>query len=92
MSEVWLVVTLCLAATTTDSPYGQPAIGLTYECKEYRSEASFTTIEDCVVQQRLLSAIPIEGRRVTASLCTAMLSPERAAALPPLRSALGARA
>jgi hypothetical protein len=92
MTEVWLIVTLCLAAGPADSPYGQPGAPLTYQCTDYLSEPSFTSIESCILHQKDLYLTPIEGHRVAATLCTARLSPERVSALPTLRSALGDRA
>ena len=88
MPEVCLIVTFCLLADSA-SRHGQPDAGPSYQCTDYRSEASLATVEACHRHQQLLYSLPFAGRRVTASICTAMLSPVQANALPSLRAVLG---
>jgi hypothetical protein len=91
MPEVWLIVTLCLV-TESAAQHDQPDAGPKYQCADYRSEGSFATVEACHRHQQLLFSLLVRGRRVTALLCTALLSPEQANALPTLRAVLGAPA
>jgi hypothetical protein len=87
--EFWLIVTLCAMPTVSDAPYGGGRPIVSSDCAEYRLETSFSSIQDCRLQQIHLNHLPLEPRRIMASLCTARLDPARLGELPLLSSALG---
>jgi hypothetical protein len=89
MSEFWLIVTLCTIPTITDTPYGVGQPVLSSDCAEYRTETSFPSIQACQLHQIYLNNVPLEPRRITASLCTAGLDSARLRELPLLSTALG---
>ena len=89
MSEFWLIVTLCAMPTISDTPYGAGQPVLSSECAEYRVETAFPSVQACRLHQIYLNDLPLERRRIMASLCTARLDPARLGKLPLLSTALG---
>ena len=89
MSEFWLIVTLCAAPMISSTPYeGQERI-LSSDCAEYRVGTSFPSLEDCRLHQIYLDDLPLEPRRLTASLCTARMDRARLQEFPLLSTVLG---
>jgi hypothetical protein len=82
MSEFWLIATLCVAPTISDVPYGADPPILSSECAEYLVEGSFPSIQACQLHQIYLKDLLLEGRMLTASLCTTELDRERLGNLP----------
>jgi hypothetical protein len=89
MSEFWLIVTLCAIPTISGTPYEARQPIVSSDCAEYRVEASFPSVQACRLHQVYLNDLPLERRKVTASLCTAGLDGARLRELPLLSVALG---
>jgi hypothetical protein len=89
MSEFWLIVTLCAISTISDTPYGATQAIVSSDCAEYRVETSFPSVQACRLHQIFLNDLPLERRKITASLCTARLDRARLGELPLLSAALG---
>jgi hypothetical protein len=88
MSEFWLIATLCAAPTISDVPYGAHPSTLSSECAEYLVEGSFPSIQACQLHQIYLKNFRLEGRMLTASLCTTELDRERLGTLPLLSAGI----
>jgi hypothetical protein len=89
MSEFRLIVTLCAIPTISDTPYGAAQPSLSSHCAEYRVDGSFASVEACRLHQVHLNDLPLEGREITAYLCTARTDRARLRDLPLLSAALG---
>jgi len=92
MSEIWLIVTLCVVPTLGEETFATNAPLRSSDCAEYRVERSFPSFQDCQLHQIHLNSIPLARRRIMASLCTAQLDPERIGEFPLLSQALGNQA
>jgi hypothetical protein len=89
MHEFWLIVTLCAAPMVGDSANDTSRPISSSDCAEYRVESPFPSIQACRLHQANLNSVPLERRRVIASLCTARLDPARLGELPLLSATLG---
>ena len=84
MTEVWLVVTLCLAAAPAPSagPQASP-------CVDYRSDRPYRSLAACNANLGIIESWRPEGAALVSSLCSRRIDPERIARMPVLPASFG---